>query len=123
MANISEVLRKFINAPEHIKDVVKEGDEYFFHYGTATFSAIKRLRQASEELGQYSLYFYPQWSDTTKVLSELSSDPQQSEHLDMIPYHQADLPQRAAEDLTTLYLRLQEKHLGADEAFDKILEL
>jgi hypothetical protein len=121
--SIADVLRKFINDPDKIEAVTKEGNEYYFKYGKYCFSLLKRHgRQDIEQYGSYSLYLYPHWNGKPSELVGMFEFGNQDE-IEMATYNENQFENPADRvNLAKLNQLLSEKYLNLGKIFGDILE-
>jgi hypothetical protein len=110
------VIEKIASNPRGIIETHGDGNEYYFNYQGHAMSILKHVDP--EKHGAYTVYFYPQWTQSVAGLSNVLDSGLFSD-VAMIAYRSLDYGEESI--FAALYQAVTERHYHLDDVFDSIL--
>jgi hypothetical protein len=117
---ILAVIKKITENLNSIEELTfnKDNTEYYFIFREVIFSVLKR--QKASGLGRFSFYMYPHADSISEL--EMSFDSGEGDEIPLVTLHERDLSIQDKLLISNFYEKLNEKLLGTDEIFDKLLK-
>jgi hypothetical protein len=115
---VIDVIRKITSSVDDIKDIVREGDEYFFQFPKDTFWSVSHWI-AQNKTEHYNLYLYPRFTGT---LPELAHADFGDSGVEYVFFATAiGKPDKYEGEIISIYEHIKENYLGVKDIFKKVL--
>lgn len=113
-----DAVRKMIDHPEQIEDVMCARVEYYFAFKGFVFSIFRRS-EADESHGVHTLYLFPHWKGPIEELPAAYNDGLPGSEYARL--HDAQAPAGHATTLAELFDTLEMKYMKIDEMIATIM--
>lgn len=117
-AKVIAAINAMIGQHQHIQDVQKRNNEYFYQFKGYIWSLARNLEEYEDRrIEDYWLYYYPKRTSVAGAMAATPDEP-------MVSYWSGNFKgKEAAESFQELYSTLEGKVYGIDDVLDNIIDL